>query len=85
MAKITVEELVEVAFAVEEGDPFDWAAFKQGREEAMKMIASSVIDQFSKDEYTDQDLLIMLASITKLLTENMILQTKVLTQSQKDA
>ena len=84
MAKITIEELIDIAFAVEKGDPFDWGAFKQGKPEAMKMIAASVIDQFSKNEYTSEDLLIMLATITKLLTENMILHSKLLTLSQKD-
>lgn len=85
MAKITIEELIDIAFAVEKGDPFDWGAFKQGKPEAMKMIATSVIDQFSKEEYTSEDLLIMLATITKLLTENMILHSKLLTLSQKDS
>ncbi len=85
MAKVTLEELIDIAFAVENGDPFDWGAFKQGKPEAMKMIATSVIDQFSKEEYTSEDLLIMLATITKLLTENMILHSKILTLSQKDS
>jgi hypothetical protein len=85
MAKVTLEELIDIAFAVENGDPFDWGAFKQGKPEAMKMIATSVIDQFGKEEYTSEDLLIMLATITKLLTENMILHSKLLTLSQKDS
>lgn len=76
MAQITVEELMDIAFAVEEGDPFDWAAFKQGREQAMSMIASSILEQFNKDQFTEQDIVIMLAAITKLVTENMILHTK---------
>ncbi len=84
MAKITVEELIDIAFAVEEGDPFDWSVFKDGKEQAMKMIASSIVEQFSREQYTDRDLLIMLASITKLVTENMILHSRLLTQSKKD-
>lgn len=84
MAKITVEELIDIAFAIEEGDPFDWSVFKDGKEQAMKMIASSIVEQFSKEQYTDRDLLIMLASITKLVTENMILHSRLLTQSKKD-
>jgi len=78
MAKITLEELIDIAFAVEEGDPFDWGAFKQGKEEAMKMIGTSVLDMFDKDVYTPADKLIMLSTITKLITENMILHTKLL-------
>ncbi len=85
MAKITLEELIDIAFAVEEGDPFDWGSFKQGKEEAMKMIAASILEQFDKDVITDADRLILLATITKLVTENMILHTKLLQFSKKDS
>ena len=78
MAKISIEQLVELAFAVEEGDPFDWTSFKQGKEQAMKMIAASILEQFDKDEITDNDHVIMLATITKLVTENMILHTQLM-------
>ena len=78
MAKITIDQLVELAFAVEEGDPFDWNSFKQGKEQAMKMIAASILDQFDKEEVTDRDHIIMLATITKLVTENMILHTQLM-------
>jgi hypothetical protein len=81
MAKITLDELIDIAFAVEEGDPFDWAAFKQGKEEAMRMIASSILEQFNKDQFTESDIIIMLAAITKLITENMILHTKIAGQN----
>ena len=85
MAKITLEELCDIAFAVEEGDPFDWGSFKQGKQEAMKMIGTSILDQFDKEVVTDADRLILLATITKLVTENMILHTKLLTASRKDS
>ena len=78
MAKISLEELIDIAFAVEEGDPFDWGAFKQGKEEAMKMIGTSILEQFDKEVITDADRLILLATITKLVTENMILHTKIM-------
>jgi hypothetical protein len=78
MAKITLEQLVDIAFAVEEGDPFDWGAFKQGKTEAMKMIGTSILEQFDKDTYSDEERLILLSTITKLVTENMILHTKLM-------
>ncbi len=83
MAKITLEELIDIAFAVEEGDPFDWGVFANGKEEAMKMIGTSILDQFDKEEITDADRLILLSTITKLVTENMILHSKLLTLSKK--
>ena len=50
MAKINLEELCDVAFAHEEGDPIDWNQFKQGSEQAMKMIGTSILDMFDKDK-----------------------------------
>jgi hypothetical protein len=84
MAKISLDELIDIAFAVEEGDPIDWAAFKTGKAETMKMIGTSILEQFDKEVITDADRLILLATITKLVTENMILHTKVLTNQSKD-
>ncbi len=85
MAKITLEELTDIAFAAEEGDPIDWGIFTNGKEEAMKMIGTSILEQFDKDQITDEDKLILLATITKLVTENMILNTKVLTLMKKES
>lgn len=82
MDQITVDQLVNLAFAVEDGDPFDWGVFKEGREQTMKMIAASVLEQFQKTEYTQDDLIIMMASITKLVTENMILHTKLMRKNE---
>ena len=78
MAKITLDELCDIAFAVEEGDPIDWGVFKQGQEQTMRMIATTILDQFDKEVVTDADRLILLATITKLVTENMILHAKLL-------
>ncbi len=78
MDKVDIETLVELAFAVEEGDPIDWNLFKNGREQSMKMIAASVIEQFDKTEYTQEDKLIMMSTITKLIVENFILHSRLL-------
>lgn len=83
MAKITLNELVDIAFAAEEGDPIDWGVFTNGKEQAMTMIGTSILDQFDKDEITDEDKLILLATITKLVTENMILHTKLMQRSNE--
>jgi hypothetical protein len=82
MAKITLDELVDIAFAHEEGDPFDWGLFSKGQEQTMRMIGSSILEQFDKETITDADRLIMLATITKLVTENMILHTKLMKQNE---
>jgi hypothetical protein len=82
MAKITLDELVDIAFAHEEGDPFDWGLFSKGQEQTMRMIGSSILEQFDKETVTDADRLIMLATITKLVTENMILHTKLMKHNE---
>ena len=84
MAKINLDELIDIAFAVEEGDPIDWSVFKDGKEQTMRMIGASILEQFDKDVYTDQDRIIVMATITKLVVENFILHSKLLTQSKKD-
>lgn len=83
MAKISIDELIDIAFAHEDGDPIDWGLFAQGKEEAMKMIGTTILEQFDKEQMSDADRLILLATITKLVTENMILNTKLLTLKKK--
>lgn len=78
MAKISLDELVDIAFAVEEGDPIDWGVFRQGKDQTLKMIGASVLEQFDREEYSDGDRLIVMATITKLVVENMILHTKLM-------
>jgi hypothetical protein len=82
MSKITIDTIVDLAFAVEQGDPIDWGLFKEGREQSMKMIAASIIEQFDKEVYTDDDRLIIMSTITKLVVENFILHARLRKQEQ---
>jgi len=76
MKKITLDQLVEIAAEVEAGDPADWGKLAVGQEQAFKMIGTSILDMFDKEVYTDDDKLIMLATITKLTVENTHRQLK---------
>jgi hypothetical protein len=78
MAKITLEQLIDIAAAVEEGDPIDWDRLEKGQQETFKLIGTSVLEMFDKEVYSDTDRLMVLATITKLLVENMILHLKVM-------
>jgi hypothetical protein len=82
MAKIDIDTIVDLAFAVEQGDPIDWGLFKESREQSMKMIAASIIEQFDKEVYTDDDRLIIMSTITKLVVENFILHARLRKQEQ---
>lgn len=77
MAQIDLDTLIDLAFAVEEGDPIDWSVFKEGKDQTMRMIGTSILEQFDK-EMTDDHKLIMLSVITKLVTENMILNARLM-------
>lgn len=79
---ITVDELVELVLAVEEGDPINWDVFADGKEHAIRLVASSVLEQFDKQYVSRDDRAIFLSTITKLLVENMILHTQVLRSKQ---
>lgn len=81
MAKISSDEVVDVAFTVEEGDPIDWGVFGNGKKESLKMIAASIVEQFDQEEWTREDRLVIMATITKLVTENFILHSKILSSN----
>jgi hypothetical protein len=82
MAKITLEQLIDIAAAVEEGDPIDWDKLERGQQETFKLIGTSVLEMFDKEVYSDTDRLMVLATITKLLVENMILHLKVMDNNE---
>lgn len=84
MSKVNIDTIVDLAFAVEEGDPIDWGVFKNGKEQSVKMIAASIIEQFDKEVYTEDDRLIIMSTITKLVVENFILHSR-LSTSEKNS
>lgn len=82
MAKVDIDTLVDLTFAVESGDPIDWGLFKEGKEHSIKMIAASIIEQFDKEQYTHSDKLIIMSTITKLVVENFVLHARLLKLEQ---
>jgi len=78
MRYIDLDLLVDIAQEVEKEDPIDWDRLGVGKEQAYKMIATSVLEQFDKETYTEEDKVILLSTITKLLVENMLLNIKIL-------
>jgi hypothetical protein len=70
-----VETIVEIAKEVEIGDPFDWGTVSIDEDEAYRLMASSVLEM-------EDNSLILAATITKLLVENMVLNIR-LTQYAK--
>jgi hypothetical protein len=85
MAKISPEQVVDIAFTIDEEDPIDWGVFKDGKRESLMMIATSIVEQFDKETWTDEDRLVLMSTLTKLVTENFILHTELLKYKQKDS
>lgn len=68
---ISVDTLVELAKEVENEDPIDWGMLSIDEDTAYRIIASQVLEI-----YNTNDQLTMLASITKLIVENFVLNLK---------
>jgi len=68
---ISVDQLVELAKEVENEDPIDWGMLAIDEDTAYRLIASQVIEI-----YNTNDQVTMLASITKLIVENFVLNLK---------
>jgi len=78
MRKIDLDLLVDIATDAEEIESFDWGRLSVGKEEAYKMIGSSILDQFDKESYTEEDKIVLLSTITQLAVENFLLNLKLL-------
>ena len=70
-----VDWLVDLARECDTNDPIDWGTLKITEDQAYQMMASNLLDQMATlDE--DQRLHISLATTTKLLVENFVLNLK---------
>ena len=78
MDKVDLELLVDIAQEVEGQDSIPWDRLAVGKEQAYKMVAASILEMFDKEEYTFDDKVILLSTITKLTVENMLLNIKLL-------
>lgn len=85
MDKIDLDLLVDIAQEVEGQDAIDWNKLSVGKNEAYRLVATSILEMFDKPEYTFDDKVILLSTITKLTVENMMLNIRVLTAEQKDS
>jgi hypothetical protein len=85
MDKVDLDLLVDIAQEVEGQDSIPWDRLAVGKEQAYKMVATSILEMFDKTEYTYDDKVIIMSTITKLTVENMLLNLKVLTLESRDS
>ena len=69
-----IEQIVKLAQEVEVEDPIDWGMLEVSEDNAYKLIAMNVVNQF--DKYSVHERQIMIATITKLVVENFVLNLK---------
>ena len=76
--------LVGLAKEVEIRDPIDWTKMQVTEDQIYEMMASSVIDQMYSVPEDHRDT-VALATLTKLLVENFVLNTKLGEERLKNA
>lgn len=72
---ITVDQLVEIAEAIELGDPIDWGMLSISEREAYLFLATGVLENYKASDPADRELM-LLASVVKLSVENFVLNLK---------
>lgn len=74
--KITPDSLADLAMQAEISDPIDWGMLSIEERQAYTMMAVSVIEQVNGIK-EDQRLVVAMATMTKLLVENFVLNLKI--------
>ena len=73
--KITTHQLADLAMHADLADPIDWGMLNIREDVAYEMIATQVLEMI-KEQPDDRQLVIALASITKLTVENFVLNLR---------
>jgi hypothetical protein len=76
----TVDQLAEIAMESEITDPIDWGLLVVSEKHAYKMMASYVLEMAEAQKDNKHFETILMATITKLLVENFVLNLKVNTK-----
>jgi hypothetical protein len=83
MDKVDLDLLVDIAQEVEGQDTIPWDKLAVSKDAAYKMVATSILEMFDKPEYTFDDKVVIMSTITKLTVENMLLNIKLLSNESK--
>lgn len=75
MNTATVKQLADLAMQADMVDPIDWGELAIKEQDAFEMMASNVISQMEGLD-DDQRPVVAMATITKLLVENFVLNLK---------
>lgn len=79
---MNIEEIIELAKEVEMEDPIDWGYLNISEDDAYRLMASSIYEMFENFLDEEDSYKIMLATITKLVVENFVLNMKMIMLEQ---
>lgn len=71
------DQIAQLAKDIEGGDPIDWGYLTIDEDNAYRMIASNVLEMYLSADKDDRDM-ILLATATKLVVENMTLNLRLM-------
>ena len=72
-----VEQIVELAKEIEHEDPIDWGMLNISEDEAFRLLAPSVLENYLLISKDNRDI-IMLSTVLKLTVENFALNVKLM-------
>lgn len=76
--KYSLDDIVLLAKDVELGDSIDWSGLNVDRDTVYQIIGSQIVDLYESWQSIEDNELILLATVTKLVVENYVLNLKVL-------
>jgi len=76
-----VDAIVEIAKEVETEDPIDWGVLNISEDDAYRLIALNVVETLSHKYDDPMAKEVFLATITKLIVENFVLNLKLRNQA----
>ena len=77
---ISLDELVALAHEIENTDPIDWAMLNVSEQDSYRLLASGLLEHIQSIDDPESRLNILLATATKLLVENFVLNIKLLSK-----
>jgi hypothetical protein len=78
-----LNQLIDIAEQIEISDPIDWGMLHINEKDAYKLIASDVLENYSKADKEYREL-ILLATVVKLTVENFAVNLKLLQSKSCD-
>jgi hypothetical protein len=75
--KYTQEQIIELAKEVEATDQIDWENLPLDKDRIYQIIGSQACELYEQHSQTEEGEAILIATITKLLVENFVLNLKV--------